>query len=98
MRLLSSLAEDVVRGDVAQRHSQNKNYRRKKRGKAFCHRRMGQDRVAPGTADESFAGAGRFLQLDKVTHEIAKRLTLVFAVESCDDGVAPDAARELPRQ
>jgi hypothetical protein len=30
-----------------------------------------------------------------VTHETAERLTRLFAVESCDDGVAPDAAREL---
>ena len=96
--MISSHAEDVVRGDVGQRHSQNKNYLRKKRGKAFRHCRMGQDRVAPGTADESFAGARRFLQLDKVTHEIAERLTLVLAAESCDDGIASAAARKLPRQ
>jgi hypothetical protein len=70
----------------------------KKRGKAFRHCRMGQDRVAPGTVDESSAGAGRFLQLGEVTYEIADRLTLVLAEESCDDGIASAAARKLPRQ
>jgi hypothetical protein len=70
----------------------------KKRGKAFRHCRMGQDRVAPGTVDESSADAGRFRQLGEVTYEIADRLTLVLAAESCDDGIASAAARKLPRQ
>jgi uncharacterized membrane protein len=70
----------------------------KKRGKAFRHYRMGQDRVALGTVDESPTGAGGSLQFGEVTHEIAERLTLVLAAESCDDGIASAAARKLPRQ
>ena len=31
-------------------------------------------------------------------HEIAERLTWRFTLESCDNGVVPDAARELLRQ
>ena len=70
----------------------------KKRGKAFRHCRMGQDRVAPGTVDESPTGAGGSLQFGEVTHEIAERLTWRLAMESCDNGVVADAARKLPRQ
>ncbi len=53
---------------------------------------LARAQVVKGTGDECPAGAGPFLQLGELTHEIAEQLTRLFAEESRDDGVAPDAA------
>ena len=68
------------------------------------HRRGGRRaalaraQVVKDTGDTCPTGAGRFLQFGEITHKIVERPTRLFAVESCDDRIVPDAARELPRQ
>jgi hypothetical protein len=57
---------------------------------------VGQPHGVKDTGDACPPGAGRFLQFGELTHKIAERLTRLFAVESCDDRIVPDEARELP--